>query len=150
MEALNPNQLSTPKAKDTIKWATLFNKLYKLNLPLNGDWTNPEFKKTMERYLKDRGIAIHVCSKGDGYCHDDDAGQITTKDYNALYAARAKDMGANQTQDAPKDVKRFQDWLDINKPTWLNGRKLDKGRGYGTFGPYTKKAWAQYKTEYKE
>ena len=80
MEALTPNRLTSPKAKDNIRWAKLFNRLYKLNLPTNGDWTNPEFNKTMERYLKDRGIAIHICSKGDGYCHDNNAGEVTTKD----------------------------------------------------------------------
>jgi hypothetical protein len=150
MEALTPNRLTSPKAKDNIRWSKLFNRLYKLNLPTNGDWTNPEFNKTMERYLKDRGIAIHICSKGDGYCHDDYAGSVTTKDVDSLYAARSKDESVQQTQDAPKDVKVFQDWLDANYPNWLNGRKLNKGRGYGTFGPYTKKAWSQYKSKYKE
>lgn len=150
MEALNPTQLNSAKGNDTKRWATLFNRLYKLNLPLNGDWMSPEYNKAMERYIKDKGLQVYVCAKGDGYCNDAYAGEVTTKDLDSLYSARTKDEGAAQTQDAPKDVKRFQDWLDVNYPNWLNGGKLNKGRGYGTFGPYTKKAWAQYKTQYKQ
>ena len=49
------------------------------------------------------------------------------------------------------DVKGFQDWLDKNKPGWAAGYKdgiVNKGRGYGTFGPRTKKAWETYKDEF--
>jgi len=48
-------------------------------------------------------------------------------------------------------VKKFQDWLDANKAGWASGYadgKVNKGRGYGRFGPRTSKAWSQYKTEY--
>lgn len=46
------------------------------------------------------------------------------------------------------DVKKFQDWLDINHATWLNGGKLDKKSGYGNCGQNTLNAWGQYKDEY--
>lgn len=36
------------------------------------------------------------------------------------------------------EVKAFQDWLDIFYPTWLKGGKLNKGAGYGSYGPSTK------------
>lgn len=36
-------------------------------------------------------------------------------------------------------VKRFQDWLDINYPAWYKGGKLNKGEGYGTYGPNTER-----------
>jgi hypothetical protein len=42
------------------------------------------------------------------------------------------------------DVKAFQYWLDKNKPGWATGYTggiLGKGKGYGTYGPRTKKAW---------
>jgi hypothetical protein len=42
------------------------------------------------------------------------------------------------------DVKAFQDWLDKNKPGWAAGYTggiVNKGKGYGTYGPRTKKAW---------
>lgn len=50
-----------------------------------------------------------------------------------------------------KDVKAFQDWLDANKKGWAAGYTdgiVNKGRGYGTFGPRTKKAWDTYKDEF--
>lgn len=48
-------------------------------------------------------------------------------------------------------VKLFQDWLDINHAGWATGfpnGKLNKGAGYGKFGPRTQKAWALYGKEY--
>jgi hypothetical protein len=53
-----------------------------------------------------------------------------------------------------KDVKAFQDWLDVNAKGWATGykdgiiNKGQNGRGYGTFGPRTQKAWATYKDQY--
>jgi cytoskeletal protein RodZ len=46
------------------------------------------------------------------------------------------------------DVKKFQDWMDSKYPTWLKGGKLNKGSGYGTYGPSTQKAWKTYGSEY--
>jgi len=48
-------------------------------------------------------------------------------------------------------VKKFQDWADTNKAGWATGfkeGKLNRGSGYGKFGPRTSKAWNQYKNEY--
>jgi hypothetical protein len=48
-------------------------------------------------------------------------------------------------------VKLFQDWLDINAQGWATGftnGKLNKGTGYGNFGPRTQKAWTLYGKEY--
>jgi len=51
----------------------------------------------------------------------------------------------------PADVKGFQDWLDRKKVPWTStGGQLNKGRGYGVFGPQTTKAWAQYGQEYTD
>ena len=48
-----------------------------------------------------------------------------------------------------KNVKDFQDWMDINHPNWVKGNKnLNKGGGYGKFGPSTSNAWVKYKNEY--
>ena len=44
-------------------------------------------------------------------------------------------------------VKLFQDWLDVNAQGWATGFTkgvLNKGSGYGTFGPRTQKAWSTY------
>jgi hypothetical protein len=48
-------------------------------------------------------------------------------------------------------VIKFQDWLDVNKPGWATGLpegKLNRGSGYGKFGPRTTKAWTAYGNEY--
>jgi hypothetical protein len=45
-------------------------------------------------------------------------------------------------------VKKFQDWMDINHPNWVKGKNLNKGGGYGKFGPSTKAAWDKYKDSY--
>ena len=51
---------------------------------------------------------------------------------------------------SPKsETKAFQDWLDAKGLKWVkatntdltNGSKLNKGSGYGNFGPSTSKAW---------
>jgi len=46
------------------------------------------------------------------------------------------------------EVKAFQDWMDVNYPTWLNGGRLSKGNGYGTFGPSTSNVYETHKQEY--
>lgn len=48
------------------------------------------------------------------------------------------------------EIKAFQDWLDTKYPTWLNGGKLNKGSGYGTFGPSTSSAYTTYGAEWKK
>jgi len=48
-------------------------------------------------------------------------------------------------------VKSFQDWADANHAGWATGfteGKLNKGAGYGAFGPRTQKAWTAYDQEY--
>ena len=47
------------------------------------------------------------------------------------------------------DVRKFQDWMDANHPGWVNGKNLNEGAGYGTFGPATKAAWASYGGQYE-
>lgn len=49
------------------------------------------------------------------------------------------------------DVKKFQDWMDVKHPNWLNnGKSLNKGGGYGNFGSQTSAAWNRYGEEYKK
>lgn len=45
-------------------------------------------------------------------------------------------------------VKKFQDWMDNNHPNWVKGKNLNKGGGYGKFGPNTNASWKKYKDEY--
>jgi len=55
----------------------------------------------------------------------------------------------NSSTAGPDNVKVFQDWLDTKHPGWFNGGNLNKGKGYGTYGPKTKSAWGSYQNEYK-
>ena len=92
-EQLQSNQLNSPYAQQTKKIAEFFNKYYKTNLRLDGNWMNPEYGKTMEKYLKEKGIPVYVCQKGDGWCNDSYAGQITTKELEKFYNTLKQDMG---------------------------------------------------------
>jgi len=55
------------------------------------------------------------------------------------------------TEGEIKKIKSFQDWMDSTYPNWVgctdskctNGKNLNKGKGYGTFGPSTTKAWSK-------
>lgn len=54
--------------------------------------------------------------------------------------------------DTTEKVMAFQDWMD-NQGPWVKGkdgkyRLLNKGAGYGNFGPSTKAAWDYYKINY--
>ena len=148
-EELSQAALNSPKAQDTKKFQQVFNKLYNSKFNIDGNWDDKRYNETMARYIKDKGIPPYVCRKGDGYCHDDEDGKVTVKDDDVkkLYDALNADLNGGSK---PKDVKLFQDWLDKYFPTWLKGGKLNKGKGYGTFGPNTKLAWTKYKSQYKE
>lgn len=61
------------------------------------------------------------------------------------------DIVNTQTEDGPKDVKKFQSWLDKNHPGWHKkyGTLDDnESRGWGIYGPNTKRAWRN--TEWRE
>ena len=46
-------------------------------------------------------------------------------------------------------ISKFQDWMDINHPNWVNGKNLNKGKGYGLYiGENTERAWINYGKEY--
>lgn len=54
--------------------------------------------------------------------------------------------------DQPSDVKAFQDWMDKQGKPWIlsNGKYvfLNKGNGYGSFGPATQQVWKVYKSQF--
>jgi len=74
---LTPEMLNSPKGQQTKKFKQVFNMLYKTNFPLDGNWLGKEYNETMGRYIKDKGIPVYVCKKGDGYCNDEEAGVMT-------------------------------------------------------------------------
>jgi hypothetical protein len=58
--------------------------------------------------------------------------------------------GTTTTASGPTDVKAFQDWMDKNHPNWVKGKNLNKGSGYGSYGPSTQAAWNTYKGEFQK
>ena len=58
----------------------------------------------------------------------------------------------------PDEIKKFQDWMDKNKPNWVgatnfmlnNGKNLYRGGGYGVFGPSTKKAYEYFGNKWRD
>ena len=75
-EQLNAEALNSPKGEYTKKFKQVFNKLYNTNFPIDGNWKVANYNETMSRYIKDKGIPVYVCKKGDGYCNDVDAGEV--------------------------------------------------------------------------
>lgn len=149
---LSPESLNSPKAQGTKKIASFLNSYYKTNLNAarTGSWTDKDYNETLKKFMEEKGIAVWICKKGDGWCSDEglDDGEVTTKELDKL--EQAMNLKPTQPVDKPKNVKLFQDWLDKYYPNWIKGGKLNKGRGYGTFGPFTKAAWTKYKSQYKE
>ena len=147
---MTSDMLNSPKGQHTKQFKQVFNKLYKTNFQIDGNWKDKTYNETMSRYVKDKGLPVYVCKKGDGYCSDDQEGEVGTDEQNTkkLFDFLRADLSGGGS--GPKDVKVFQDWLDRYYPTWLKGGKLNKGKGYGTFGPNTKLAWTKYKSQYKE
>jgi hypothetical protein len=47
-------------------------------------------------------------------------------------------------------IKKFQEWLNTQNPTWVNGKTLELNpkRGYGKFGPLTSASWDKLKDTY--
>ena len=79
-EQLTQTQLASSKGKQTKKFQEVFNSLYKSNLPVDGNWKDKKYNELKKKWLNEKGLTIHICKKGDGYCHDDDEGEVTTKD----------------------------------------------------------------------
>jgi hypothetical protein len=86
---LGQEQLNSPKAQNTKKFATALNTYYKIKLgaATTGQWTDKDYNDTLKRFMDEKKIPVWVCKKGDGYCHDEDEGQITAgaNDVRRLY-----------------------------------------------------------------
>lgn len=81
---LTSDRLKSEKGNDTKRMANFFNKYYKINIPLDGNWKNPDYMKAMQRFVTEKKIdPIWTCRKGDGYCKDEQEGEITIRDAKA-------------------------------------------------------------------
>ena len=96
-EKLQPQSLSSPKAEDTKKIAKLLNTQYKLNLSAadTGSWTDKDYNDTLLKFLKEKGFKYGVCQKGDGYCSDQQVGEVYSLDPNFRKMVNG---GGNTTQ----------------------------------------------------
>jgi hypothetical protein len=78
----------------------------------------------------------------------------TKEDGNKTDGTKTPNVNPVKTPPELKDVKAFQDWLDVNAKGWATGykdgiiNKGQNGKGYGFYGPRTQKAWATYKDQY--
>jgi hypothetical protein len=68
----------------------------------------------------------------------------------------SNEIGSTDSTTSPLDsidkIKAFQDWMDTIGP-WVKGsdgkyKLLNKGNGYGVYGPSTKAAWNYYGKKY--
>jgi hypothetical protein len=83
----------------------------------------------------------------DGYIHNYMPKAIWEKKFGKLKPKPVIQI-PKELKDA-EGVKKFQYWMDTNHPNWVKGSKnLNKGGGYGKFGPSTSTAWNKYKNEY--
>lgn len=103
--------LNSPYAKETKIWSDFFNKYYKMNLPVDGNWKNPNYNKTLERYYKEKNIPVYVCQTNDSYCGSGSEGVVTTKDKTGgeLRAIRQQDMtklGGQQPQPVNESINK--------------------------------------------
>lgn len=78
--------VASKKTQQNKRMANFFNKLYKINLPLDGNEMNKEYMKAFGRFCQEYKIPTYTCKKGDGYCNDAHAGELTIKDDPAAWA----------------------------------------------------------------
>ena len=101
---------TSPKAQYTKDIAKIFNQYYGINLSAatTGSWTDKDYNDTTKRFMEENGISIWICKKGDGYCHDDDEGEVITKELDKLKQAMNLTQGdekINTTHDRSYDYK---------------------------------------------
>jgi hypothetical protein len=75
---------------------------------------------------------------------------VPTKSYAEIAREHSKSGSNYSKPTTTEEIKKFQDWLDSNYPGWVNGKSLNKGTGYGSWGPSTKTAWEKYGSKYEK
>ena len=109
-DQLTPEMSSSQKAQDTKRFATFLNQYYKINLPsaTTGNWKDQDYNDTYKKFLEEKGVSVHICKTGDGYCKDGDDGEVTTKEIDKLKQAMTPtqtDEKINTTHDKSFDYK---------------------------------------------
>ena len=106
-DKLTPDRLNSLKGQDTKKVATFLNSYYKikLNAATTGSWTDKDYNDAFKRFLEEKGIQVWVCKKGDGYCHEDDEGEVTTKELDKLKRVMTPQSNQQEKINTSNDTK---------------------------------------------
>jgi len=116
-----------------------------------------ENKQQLDEGLKDitAGVLIALSSLLGGKARAKEFGLINEEVTLTATTANTVASTATATFDItkPENIKKFQDYMDTVGP-WVrqaDGKftKLNKGGGYGKFGPSTKAAWDKYQNDFK-
>jgi len=88
-DKISPQGLQSPKSQGIKKQALFLNQYYGINLSASttGSWTDKDFNDTLKKFMEEKGVPVHICKKGDGYCADGDEGEVTTKEMGKLNQA---------------------------------------------------------------
>jgi hypothetical protein len=95
------------RAKITKKEASFLNSYYSINLDasVTGNWHDKDFNDYLKKFMEEKGIEVWICKKGDGYCHDDAEGEVTTQEYDKLRQAMSESPKINVSHDKSYDYK---------------------------------------------
>ena len=131
-DKLTPESSSSYKAIDTKKTAQFLNNYYKINLPSSttGNWSDKDYNDYLKKFMEEKGISVWVCKKGDGYCHDDDEGEVTTKEGKKLFELMFPKSGGTVSGTT---VQNAQEKINTTNDKYYD-YKLSNGKYY-----YTKK-----------
>jgi hypothetical protein len=110
------------------------------------------FKGATQQKLKDGSVSYTIkgvtyYSNGRKMMADKTMANYTCKDPEFKVAPKKVVIPTPRELKDTNGIKLFQDWLDVNVKGWAVGYKdgvLNKGqngKGYGSFGPRTQKAW---------
>lgn len=61
---LTPEELNSPKGNETKLWKQFFNAYYRMNLPIDSDWSTPDFNNAMKRYIDEKKYTPKPDSRG--------------------------------------------------------------------------------------
>jgi uncharacterized protein YifE (UPF0438 family) len=141
---LTPEQLNSFKGQDTKEFQNFFNKYYKLNLPVDGNWMSSAYNNTMKKYIEEKKLPLGVCKKGDGYCNDAYEGEVYTKSIKELDNFMKQDMNvltSGTTQSGQTQTASSQKINTTHDKTY--DYKLENNKYYYSFKG--KNSWIEAK-----